>query len=120
MVNYFDRRVCTAPIVALLYVFIYRLLGPVPPLQSDPLSLVGASQKIKQLQERVSLRKLATKKEKEWIIPNFDQVFALNHAGYLLDRLSSEGDKRRVFGPLDNLHGKGDRFSNDMIQNREV
>ena len=95
-----------APTVALLYMSIYRLLEPDPSLQSDPLSLVSASQKIKQFQGRVSLHKLAIKKEKEWIIPNFDPFFALNHAAHLLDRLPSERDKRRLFGPaclLDNL-----------------
>lgn len=62
--------------------------------------------KIKQFQERGSLRKLVTKKEKEWVIPNFDQFFALSHAAHLLDRLPSKGDTRRVLGPaclLNNL-----------------
>ena len=84
----------------------YGLLGPFPSLQSGSLSLVGASQKIKQFQERVSLPKLATRKEKEQVIPNSDQFFALNNAAHLLNRLPIEGDKRRVFGPgclLDNL-----------------
>ena len=68
--------------------------------------MVSASQKIKQFQGRVSLQKLAIKKEKELVIPNFDQFFALNHAAHLLNRLPSERDKRRVFGPaclLDSL-----------------
>ena len=58
--------------------------------------------KITQFQERIFLRKLATKKkkeEKEQVIPNFNQFLALKHAAHLLDRLPSEGDKSRVFGP---------------------